>query len=291
MVMCNRQINLRSRDLSVFGESARTCLRAWVKMLVTFSLTYIVMFASATPAQAGKFMSSLAFESTDDIVEVAAIYESFYTTQKTLVKSLKVSNKLMKKAPGFKGFALLQSQDGKHVIALSQWQDLDSYEAYMPSASGFKAKAADTTSAPPAPTQTLIYEVISAQTAIANAKPALRGKEAVVRWTHLTPKDIAPNIADPEMRSPLLDKITEIVPTILASQPIPQSVILLKGPESDDITIVTNWNCSAMFEDVGKPEAISLEEDLAALADSDDNIYDVITLIPAPVKKEDSAAK
>ncbi len=200
----------------------------------------------------------------------------------------------MKKALGFRGFALLQSQNGKQVIALSQWQDLDSYEAYMPSASGLKSKTSETTSAPPEPTQTLIYGVVSAQTAIANAKPALRGKEAVVRWTHLTPtniaKNIATNIADPEKRSPLLDQVTEIVPALLASQPIPQSVILLKGLESDDIAIMTNWNCSAMFEDVGKPEAIALGDELANLADSDENIYDVITLIPAPVKKEKAIA-
>jgi hypothetical protein len=288
--MHNQQVSLRARDLRIFVELVRTCSMAWanwLKLLITFSLACVVLLNFATPVQAGKFMSSLAFESTDDIVEVAAIYESSYTTQKTLVKSLKVSNKPMKKALGFKGFALLQSQDGKQVIALSQWQDLNSYEAYMPSASGL-----------PTPTQTLIYEVVLAQTTIAGAKPALRGKEAVVRWTHLTPKNIAINTAtntatnnaDSEMRSPLLDQVSEIVPSLLASQPIPQSVILLKGLDSDDLTIMTNWNCSAMFEDVGKPEAIALDDDLAALADSDDTIYDVITLIPAPVKKQKAIA-
>ncbi|MBD2152032.1 hypothetical protein H6F44_18170 [Pseudanabaena sp. FACHB-1277] len=295
--MRNQQLSLQARGLSIFVELVRTCSMAWVnwlKLLVTCSLACVILLNFAMPVQAGKFMSSLAFESTDDIVEVAAIYESSYATQKTLVKSLKVSNKPMKKALGFKGFALLQSQNGNKVIALSQWQDLDSYEAYMPSASGAKSKNSETASAIPAPTQTLIYEIVSAQTAIAGAKPALRGKEAVVRWTHLTPKNIAintaTNIADSEMRSSLLDQVSEIVPSLLASQPIPQSVILLKGIDSDDITIMSNWNCSAMFEDVGKPEAITLDEDLIALADSDDTIYDVITLIPAPVKKQKAIA-
>ena len=282
MAMRNRQVNLRFTDLSVYTELALICSRALVKTFVTLSLFCLILLTAVSPAQAGKFMSSLVFEQTNDTVAVAAIYESSYTAQKTLVKSLKISNKLMKKALGFKGFALLQSQDGKKVIALSQWQDLDSYQAYVPSASGFKSKSSETASAPPEPTQTLIYAVDSAQTAIADAIPALRGKEAVVRWTHFTPK----NISDPEMRSQVLAGATEILPSLLENQPIPQSVLLLKGLENDDLAIMTNWNCSAMFEDVGKPEAIAISDDLAALADSDSNIYDVITLMPAPVKKE-----
>jgi hypothetical protein len=40
-----------------------------------------------------------------------------------------------------------------------------------------------------------------------------------------------------------------------------------------------------MFEDVGKPEAITLSTDLAELVDNKQNIYNVTSIIPAEVKK------
>ena len=256
-------------------------LRVFLRASLIFCLLSCpILLTFDSPVQAGKFMASLVFDTASNPVEVAAIYETSYSMQKTLVKSLKVSNKLMKKATGFKGFSLLQSQDGKQIVALSQWQDLPSYQAYVPplAADFSKSKSAEGLAAPPAPSQTLIFEVVNAQTAIAGATPALRGKEAVVRLTQLAPKS-------PEMRSQVLTSMEEMVPSILQNQPIPQSVILLKSLDSDDLVLMTNWNCSAMFEDVGKPEAIALSSDLTELVDNKQNIYNVTSIIPAEVKK------
>jgi len=256
-------------------------LRVFLRASLIFCLLGCPMLLTFdSPVQAGKFMASLVFDPASDPVEVAAIYDTSYATQKTLVKSLKISNKLMKKATGFKGFSLLQSQDGKQVIALSQWQDLPSYQAYVPPlvTESSNSKSSEGLAAPPVPSQTLMFEVVNAQTAIAGATPALRGKEAVVRLTQLAPKS-------PEMRSQVLTSMEAMVPALLQNQPIPQSVILLKSLDSDDLVLMTNWNCSAMFEDVGKPEAIALSSDLTELVDNKQNIYNVITIIPAEVKK------
>ena len=256
-------------------------LRVFLRASLIFCLLGCpILLTFDSPVQAGKFMASLVFDAANDPVEVAAIYDTSYSTQKAIMKSLKISNKLMKKATGFKGFSLLQSQDGKQIIALSQWQDLPSYQAYVPplAADFSKSKSSEGLAAPPAPSQTLVFEVVNAQTAIAGATPALRGKEAVVRLTQLAPKS-------PEMRSQVLTSMEEMVPSILENQPIPQSVILLKSLDSDDLVLMTNWNCSAMFEDVGKPEAIALSSDLTELVDNKQNIYNVTSIIPAEVKK------
>lgn len=242
-------------------------------------LVLLSLVAFSSPAQAGKAMKSLAFDAADGTIEVAAIYETSYAAQKSVVKSLKPSSKLMKKAAGFKGFSMLQSQDGKQVIALSQWQDLASYQAYTPSLSADASKAATTTATtPPAPSQTLVFNVATLQTAIAGATPALRGKEAVVQLARFAAKT-------PEARSQVLDRVAALVPEILQKQPIPQSVALLDGRDSGDIALLTNWNCSALFEDVGKPTVIAVDPELVALADSEQRLYNVVTIIPAEVKQ------
>jgi heme-degrading monooxygenase HmoA len=265
----------------------RLFLRLFLKrVILPCVLICMTVVTFSVPAQAGKMMSSLTFDDSSGIVEVVAIYETSYSTQKSIVKSLKINNKLIKKALGFKGFSLLQSQDGKQAIAFSQWQDLASYQAYIPAITtdSSKVNAADTLAVPPVPTKTLMFEVVTTQMAIVGAKPALRGKEAVVQLAQFTAKN-------PDARSQTLNIVEKMLPTILQNQPIPQSVILLKAIDSEDVALMTNWNCSAMFEDVGKPKAIAVGSDLEAIADSEQNLYNVITIIPAELKKDKADKK
>lgn len=257
--------------------------RSWVVAGLLFAgLLLCLWLGSSRPAQAEKAMKFLAFDATDGTVEVAAIYETSYAAQKGVVKSLKTSSKLMKKAAGFKGFSMLQSQDGKQVIAFSQWQDLASYQAYTPpqTADSGKATGSATATMPPAPSQIVPFEVAGIQTAIAGATPALRGKEAVVQLAQFTAR-----AADD--RAQVLSRVEAMVPDILQKQPIPQSIVLLKGIETGAAALMINWNCSALFEDVGKPTAIVPDDELATLADSEQRLYNVVNLIPAEVKKEE----
>lgn len=230
----------------------------------------------AQPAKAGKVAKALTFDETGHSIEVLAVYETSYAAQKSLMKSLKLPIKQMKKAAGFQGGSMLQSQDGKQVIALSQWQDLASYQAYQPSPPA--NDSASPAATPAAPTQTLVFEMVTAQPFIPGITPALRGKEAVVQLVQLTPKEA-------EMQLQLLAQVKAILPQLLEQQPIPQSSLLFKGVDHDAIAFMMNWNCSAMFEDVGQPGAIALPADLTDLADSTQQLYTVATIIPAEVEK------
>lgn len=228
----------------------------------------------AQPAEAEKAAKALTFSPAGGGVEVLALYETSYAAQKSVVKSLKVPTKLMKKAIGFQGASMLRSQDGKQVIALSQWQDLASYQSYTP-------PATMSASASPSPAQTLLFEVAAVQTSFPGATPALRGKEAVVQLTQLAPKMA-------EDRSQILAQAEAMLPNLLAQQPIPQSVLLLRGiapDQADAIALMQNWNCSALFEDVGQPKAIELSSDLAAIANSTQQLYSVVNLIPGESQK------
>jgi heme-degrading monooxygenase HmoA len=258
-------------SLNKFIHQLKSSLIVGLLVLALFG-----MFSNS--AQASKAMKALAFDATSGMVEVASVYETSYPAQKTVAKSLKNSSKLMKKAAGFKGLSMLQSQDGKQIIMLSQWQDLASYQAYTPPeiTTSSKGKAS---APPPAPTQTLIFEVETAQTAIEGATPALRGKEAVVQLTQFAAKS-------PEAQSKVLTQVEAMIPEVLQKQPIPQSVVLLKAVDDGVVTLLTNWNCSALFEDVGEPGALEPSSDLVALADSEQNLYSVVSIIPAEAEDD-----
>lgn len=246
-------------------------------LIITCWLTLGIFLAFPSSAQAGNG-KALEFAAASGTVEVAAIYETSFTTQKSVGKSLKVSSKLMKKAPGFQGFSMWQSQDGTQLIVFSQWQDLASYQAFAPNLTAVSSKT--TAATPPTPTSTLIFEVVSVQPGIKGATPALRGKEAVVQLTRFTAKN-------PEDRSQILTQVQDMIPNLLEKQPIPQSVMLLKGVETEQVALLTNWNCSALFADLGEPVAIEPSSDLVALADNEQHLYNVVTIVPAEVKEED----
>lgn len=245
-------------------------------------LLVLSLLATVSPsAQAGKAVKSLVFDTAPGTIEVAAIYETSYAAQKSVVKSLKIGSKLMKKAAGFRGSSVLRSQDGKQVIAFSQWKDLTSYQAYTPTLTADSTKATTAVSSPPTPTQTLVFEVATTRSAIAGATPALRGKEAVIQLAQFVPKT-------PDARSRLLTRVEAMILAILQKQPIPQSVVLVKGVNNGDIALLTNWNCSALFEDVGQPTEIELSSDLVALIDSEQHLYNVVNIIPAEVEDKES---
>lgn len=236
---------------------------------------------AASPAHAVKAIKSMAFGRTSDRIEVLTIYETSAAAQKMVSKSLKVANKPMKKAAGFKGLSVLQSQDGKRVAALSQWEELESYQAFAESLAldSSRSRASDSAFSPPAPAQTLTWEVVEAQAAIAGATPAIRGREPVVQFAQFTAKT-------PDVRSQVMEILRATIPELFQKQPIPQSILLLRSPDSGDYALLSIWNCSAAFEDVGQPTAIASSEGLSALADSDQHLYDVVTILPAPTKKD-----
>jgi heme-degrading monooxygenase HmoA len=251
-------------------------LLGWSKSWFLAGLLLLSLWLMLTqPAQAGKSGKALTFGGSGSSVEVVAIYETSYAAQKSVVKALKIPTKLMKKAAGFQGSSMLQSQDGKQVIAFSQWQDLASYQAYEPSS---PATSSAPTSTSPGPAQTLLFERVTAQTSIPGATPALRGKEAVVHLVQFTPKDA-------EARSQVQSYVEAMILKLLKQQPIPQSVLLLKGIDHDTIALMLNWNCSALFEDVGKPGAIALSSELTTIADYTQQLYNVVNIIPVEVKK------
>jgi len=256
--------------------SGKPWIEIWKMWLGICLLMVIAIVALPEIALASKAMKSVTFNASGAI-EVASIYETSFAAQKSTMKSLKTLSKSMKKAPGFKGSLVLQSQDGKQVITLSQWQDLASYQTFTlpPIAS---SKATLSTTALPAPTQTLTFELATAQPSLPNTTPALRGKQAVVQLIQFVAKQ-------PDTFPQLLEQIEGLIPNLLQKQPIPQSVVLLQSLESEAAALLVNWNCSPMFEDVGQPTVIDPGAALVALADVKQQLFNVATLLPVEAEK------
>ena len=140
--------------------------------IAVFILPCTVLFTSlivfSGDAWAAKTSKSVAFDASTHAVEVVAIYDTSFATQKSVIKALKLSSKLMKKAPGFKGFSVLRSQHAIQLIALSQWQDLKSYKAYATlTATEPSSQASKELQSIPTPTRTLTFELEKTQASIA----------------------------------------------------------------------------------------------------------------------------
>lgn len=270
-------------------------MKAFVLSLVLL-LSVLVGYPNA--AQADKVPSSFKFDGSSNAVNVANFYDTTLETQKGVIKSLK-SSKSMKKAPGFNSLSILKSEDGSRVVTLAQWQDLASYQAYTTppvedtksskddaekeestkSSKSKKEKDKKDTVAI-APTKTLVLQIDKTQAVLEGATPAIRGKEAVVELNEF-------KLKSPDAQSTVLSSVEGMFPSILEKQPAPQSVVLLKSVDNAEIALMANWNCSASFEDLGKPAAFEQPVDIASLADNDQHLYDVVKIISAPPPKAD----
>ncbi len=253
--------------------------RKWSGLALSILLSLCVLVGFPTSAKAAKVAKAIAFDPGAPAINVAVIYETTPTTQKTTLKSLK-KTKVFKKAPGFNSSALLQSDDGTRVISLSQWKDLESYQAFIaPPIEPTKATETKEQTTPIAPLRTVVFEIGKAQTAREGLIPAVKGKEAVVEFSEFKLK----NAAD---QAKVVANAEKLIPATLLKQPAPQSVILFNSSDSTDVALLANWNCTADFAEGETPAEIdALDAEVAELVDVEQHLYNVVSILPAEVKK------
>ncbi|MBE9009148.1 hypothetical protein IQ250_02890 [Pseudanabaenaceae cyanobacterium LEGE 13415] len=243
---------------------------------VTVFLSVMILIGFPTRAEAMKAPKAIAFDPSATAVNVAAIYETTSTTQKSTMKSIKGTTKAFKKAPGYGGSAVLQSDDGNRLIVLTQWQDLASYQAAIAPPSTESSKETKTAIAP---SRTVVFEISKAQTAREGLIPAIKGKQAVVEFSEF-------KLKAPEDQAKVAASAEKLISSTLLKQPAPQSVVLLNSTDSTDVALMATWNCTADFAEGEKPpEFDALDAEIATLVDADQHLYDVVGILPAEVKK------
>lgn len=247
------------------------------KFIVLFVLFLGLNLGLAHPT-AAKPIKSIPFNLSSGAANVATIYDTSLATQKAVVKSIKSSKALLKKAPGFEGLSVLKSEDGSKVIFLSQWQDLASFQTYNAQPTADKSSQSNGTTAVATPPRVVVFEIAKVQ-AREGATPALRGKEAVVQLSEF-------RLKNPAEQSQVIAQVEKMMPGILQKQPAPQSTILLRSTDNTEVALLANWNCSADFEDIGQPATFEPPNaDLVALADNEQHRYDVVQLMAVKAKK------
>jgi heme-degrading monooxygenase HmoA len=243
------------------------------------------LFCNPSMAQADKATKSVVFDSTSSVINIASIYETTAETQKDTVSSiLKSSKSLYKKAPGFNSFSVFQSEDGTRVVALTQWQDADSYEAFLAqpvddAKSSKSSKKEKEEKVAIEPLRTIAFEV-DKTLAPAGMIPSIRGKDALVQFSELTAKN-------PEDLAVLIASAEDALSGTAQMYPAPRSAVLLKGVDSSDVALLANWGYAMEFDDLSQvPSVAVLSEDEATLADADEHLYEVVKIIAAKPEKE-----
>lgn len=263
------------------GKDSRMCSlfrRQFSPIALSIALSLVSLIGFPARAEAMKALKAVVFDPGATAVNVAAIYETTPTTQKSTMKSLKSANKALKKAPGFAGSAMLQGDDGTRLIVLSQWQDLASYQAAIAIPPAQSSKETQEATAI-ASTRTVIFEISKAQTAREGLVPAVKGKQAVVEFSEF-------KLKAPEDQAKIIASAERLIPATLLKQPAPQSVVLLNSTDSTDVALMANWNCTADFAEGEKPTPFdALDAEVAALVDVDEHLYNVVGIVPAEVKK------
>ncbi|MCD8485647.1 MAG: antibiotic biosynthesis monooxygenase [Desertifilum sp.] len=255
-----------------------------IVLILALLLPLIVGTLNPNPAQADKAVKAISFDPASEMVNVATIYETTPTTQKEVVSGiLKSSKSITKKAPGFSTLSVLQSQDGTRAIALTQWQDLASFEAFLAQPveekEAKKEKEKDKETIAIAPLRTVVFTVAKTQ-APQGMVPSLRGKAALVQFDEFT-------VLEPDDLSTVLDSVTQGLPSITQLYPAPRSAVLLQSPESHDIALLANWGYSMEYDDPSLiPTVDLLPEEMASLTESDRHLYEVVKITAAKPEKE-----
>lgn len=250
-------------------------------------------------AQADKAVTSVFFDPSSTTVDVANIYETTPTTQKDVISGvMKSSKSFFKATPGFSSFSILKSEDGARVLTLTQWQTPESYQASVAKPTEESSKSSKEESAKSskkekkekadviAPTRTVAFKIDKAQ-APEGVIPALSGKATLVQFSEITAK-----AADDKPK--LLDSAEKLLTSVTQTYPAPRSAVVLQGMDSAEVALLANWGySSAEFADLSKlPSLNPLSDDVAALADNDQHLYEVVNVIaPKAKSKEKSESK
>ncbi|MFQ3618399.1 MAG: antibiotic biosynthesis monooxygenase [Cyanobacteriota bacterium] len=290
----------------VLGNLTRQ-LRSWylVQSVLAIALVLGLEFGGAIAAYADKAPQALVFATEPETVSVLSVYETTPDTQLDAVSTvLKSSKAFFKGAEGFKGLSVLQSEDGSRVVALTQWTDAASYEAFMAqpvedytkyqkeyqkeSSKGGKPPMAIT------PAKTEVFELADMQIA-SGMVPVIRGQGALVQLGEVS-------VAETEDLPEVLTEVEQALPAVTQMYPAPRSVMLLKAVDDSEAVLMAYWGYAEEFQDLAQVPAVDVlsglgtveagdGEDRGAIAlqappKIDQHLYKVVNVIaPKPPKQ------
>lgn len=262
-------------------------------------------FGGAIAAYADKAPQVLVFATEPETVSVLSVYETTPDTQLSAVSAvLKSSKAFFKGAEGFKGLSVLQSEDGSRVVALTQWADAASYEAFMAQPvedytkyqteyqKEFSKKEFSKGGKPPltiTPAKTEVFELADLQIP-SGMVPVIRGQGALVQLGEVS-------VAETEDLPEVLTEVEQALPEVSKMYPAPRSVMLLKAVDDSEALLLAYWGYAEEFQDLAQVPAVDVLSGLGAIAlegedaspvvpQVDQHLYRVVNVIaPKPPKQ------
>lgn len=207
--------------------------------------------------------TSVALDTANDLVKVATVYKTKPETQdRVLSEVLEFEESTLPQTPGLVNSSVLKGQDGTEVVALTQWQDLSSFEAYS------QEHINDAPQIKPA--QTFVFEVQKTET---------RGKQPVITESgNIMFSQF--KMKDPEQQSELAGVIEQMMPTAFKTVPGLQWAAMSPSTDKSTIAMIAQWNTREDFESLGKNSGFDKKTNYwQAYADNEHDLFDVVEII------------
>ncbi len=276
---------------------------AWPAMargVMLLGLMLWIGLGGAIAAYADKAPQVLVFDTEPEAVSAMSVYETTPDTQLDAVSVvLKSSKAFFKGAEGFKGLSVLQSEDGSRVVALTQWTDAASYEAFIAQPvedytkyqKEYQKDYSKGGKAPVelAPAKTKVFELADIQIP-SGMVPVIRGQGALVQLGEVS-------VAEAGDLPEVLTEVEQALPDVSEMYPAPRSVMLLKAVDDSEALLLAYWGYAEEFQDLAQVPAVDVLSGLGAIAlegedaspatpQVDQHLYKVVNVIaPKPPKK------
>ncbi|HIK42182.1 antibiotic biosynthesis monooxygenase [Thermoleptolyngbya sp. M55_K2018_002] len=257
----------------VLGNLTRQS-RRWYLVRGVFAIALVLWLGlgGAIAAYADKAPQALVFATEPETVSVLSVYETTPDTQLEAVSTvLKSSKAFFKGAEGFKGLSVLQSEDGSRVIALTQWTDAASYEAFIAQPvedytkyqkeyqkESFKGGKPPVTITP---AKTEVFELADMQIA-SGMVPVIRGQGALVQLGEVS-------VAETEDLPEVLSEVEQALPAVTKMYPAPRSVMLLKSVDNSEALLMAYWGYAEEFQDLTQVPAVDVLSGLGTVEAED----------------------
>lgn len=158
--------------------------------------------------------------------------------------------------------SILKGQDGTEVVALTQWQDLSSFEAYS------QEHLNDVLETPKP--QTFVFEVQKAETR--GATPTF-SESGTIMFSQFKMKQ-------PEKQSELAGIIEQMMPSAFATVPGLQWAAMSPSTNKSTIAMIAQWNSREDFESLGKNAGFDQQTNYwQTYADNEHDLFDVVKII------------
>jgi heme-degrading monooxygenase HmoA len=230
-------------------------------LILTAVLTLSFLGILPGTAQAA---TSVALDTTNQVLNVATIYTTSPATQNQVLSEVLASEQTtLPEAPGFLNSSVLKGQDGTKVVALNQWKDVSSFQAY-------EVKQTPDTAISAANPRTFVFEI--KKIATRNTTPAI-AEHGAIMFSEFKMKD-------PNKQSELAEIVSQMMPGVMQMIPGLQWAAMAPSTDKTTISLIAQWNSREDFESLGKNPGFDKETNYwQTYADNEHDLFDVVKII------------